>query len=103
MKRRIRVDDQVVVITGRDKGRTGYVVRFVGKDRVVVGNINIVKRHVKAQREGEQSSIVQQEAPVHISNIAIFNPTTQARDKVKLVNEEGEKVRVFKSNNEKVS
>ena len=52
MKRRIRVDDQVIVIAGRDKGRIGYVVRFVGDDRVVVGSVNLVKRHVKAQREG---------------------------------------------------
>ncbi|MCE2406019.1 MAG: 50S ribosomal protein L24 [Pseudomonadales bacterium] len=103
MKRRIRVDDQVIVIAGRDKGRIGYVVRLVGEDRVVVGNVNVVKRHVKAQREGEQSGILEQEASLHISNVAIYNPDTQKRDKVKLIEEDGEKVRAFKSNDERIA
>lgn len=103
MKRRIRVDDQVIVIAGRDKGRIGYVVRLVGEDRVVVGSVNVVKRHVKAQREGEQSGILEQEAPLHISNVAIYNPDTQKRDKVKLIEEDGEKVRAFKSNDERIA
>ena len=102
MKRRIRVDDQVIVIAGRDKGRIGYVVRFVGDDRVVVGSVNMVKRHVKAQREGEQSGILEQEAALHISNVAIYNPDTQKRDKVALIEEDGEKVRAFKSNGERI-
>lgn len=102
MNRRIRVDDQVIVIAGRDKGRIGYVVRFVGDDRVVVGSVNLVKRHVKAQREGEQSGIIEQEAPMHISNVAIYNPDTQKRDKVTLIEEEGEKVRAFKSSGERI-
>lgn len=102
MKRRIRVDDQVIVIAGRDKGRIGYVVRFVGEDRVVVGSVNLVKRHVKAQREGEQSGILEQEAPLHISNIAIYNPDTQKRDKVTLIEEDGKKERAFKSSGERI-
>ncbi len=102
MKRRIRVDDQVIVIAGRDKGRIGYVVRFVGDDRVVVGSVNLVKRHVKAQQEGEQSGILEQEAPLHISNVAIYNPDTQKRDKVTLIEEDGEKVRAFKSSGERI-
>lgn len=102
MKRGIRVDDQVIVIAGRDKGRIGYVVRFVGDDRVVVGSVNMVKRHVKAQREGEQSGILEQEGPLHISNVAIYNPDTQKRDKVTLIEEDGEKVRAFKSSGERI-
>lgn len=102
MKRRIRVDDQVIVIAGRDKGRIGYVVRFVGDDRVVVGSVNLVKRHVKAQREGEQSGILEQEAPLHISNIAIYNPDTQKRDKVTFIEEDGKKERAFKSSGERI-
>ena len=102
MKRRIRVDDQVMVIAGRDKGRIGYVVKFVGNERVVVGNVNLVKRHVKATREGQQSGILEKEAPLHISNVTIYNPNTQKRDKIKLVEEAGGNVRVFKSSNEKV-
>ena len=103
MKRRIRVDDQVIVISGRDKGRIGYVVRFVGDDRIVVGNVNTVKRHVKAQREGEQSGILEQEAPLHISNVAIYNPDTQKRDKITLIEEDGERVRAFKSSGERIA
>lgn len=102
MKRGIRVDDQVIVIAGRDKGRIGYVVRFVGDDRVIVGSVNMVKRHVKAQREGEQSGILEREGPLHISNIAIYNPDTQKRDKVTLIEEDGEKVRAFKSTGERI-
>ena len=102
MKRRIQVDDQVIVIAGRDKGRIGYVVRYAGDDRVVIGSVNLVKRHVKAQREGEQSGIVEQEAPLHISNVAIYNPDTQKRDKVTLIEEAGEKVRAFKSSGERI-
>ena len=102
MKRRIRVDDQVIVTAGRDKGRIGYVVRFVGDDRVIVGSVNMVKRHVKAQREGEQSGILEQEGPLHISNVAIYNPDTQKRDKVTLIEEDGEKVRAFKSSGERI-
>ena len=103
MKRRIQVDDQVIVIAGRDKGRIGYVVRFVGDDRVLIGSVNMVKRHVKAQREGEQSGILEQEAPLHISNVAIYNPDTQKRDKVTLIEEDGEKVRAFKSSGERIA
>ena len=102
MKRGIRVDDQVIVIAGRDKGRIGYVVRFVGDDRVIVGSVNMVKRHVKAQHEGEQSGILEQEGPLHISNIAIYNPDTQKRDKVTLIEDDGEKVRAFKSTGERI-
>lgn len=102
MKRRIQVDDQVIVIAGRDKGRIGYVVRYAGDDRVVIGSVNLVKRHVKAQREGEQSGIVEQEAPLHISNVAIYNPDTQKRDKVTFIEEAGEKVRAFKSSGERI-
>ena len=102
MKGRIRVDDQVVVIAGREKGRIGYVVRFVGDERVVIGSVNFVKRHVKAQREGEQSGILEQEAPLHISNVAIYNPDTQKRDKVTWIEEDGEKVRAFKSSGERI-
>ena len=102
MNRRIREDDQVIVIAGRDKGRIGYVVEFPKVDRVKVGGINMVKRHFKATQEGEQSRIIEQEASLHISNVAIYNPDSQKRDKIKFVEEEGEKVRVYKSNNEKV-
>lgn len=103
MKRRIQIDDQVIVIAGRDKGRTGYVQRFVGTDRVIVTGVNQVQRHKRAVREGDQSGIISQEAALHLSNIAMYNPETSKRDKVKFVEEDGEQVRVFKSNGAKVA
>lgn len=103
MKRRIQLDDQVIVIAGRDKGRTGYVQRFVGTDRVVVTGINLVQRHQKAMREGEQGGIISKEAPLHLSNVAIYNAETSRRDKVKFVSKDGEQVRVYKSNGETVA
>lgn len=102
MKRRLQVDDEVIVIAGKDKGRRGYIVSFSGEDRVLVGNINVVQRHTKAAREGEQSGILSKEAPIHISNVVLYNPNTEKRDKVKFAVEDGEKVRVYRSNGEKV-
>lgn len=102
MTRRLRVDDEVLVLAGRDKGRRGFIVGFPSEDRVVVGGINMVKRHTRATREGEQSGIIEQEAAIHISNIALFNPNTEKRDKVKFIEEDGEKVRAFKSSGERI-
>lgn len=102
MKRRICVDDQVIVIAGREKGRIGYVEKLVGTDRVIVTSVNLVSRHTRATREGEQSGIIQKEAPLHISNVAIYNEDKQARDKVKVVDIDGERVRVYKSTEERI-
>ena len=99
---RLKVDDEVVVISGRDKGKRGYVVSMVGEDRVLVSDVNLVKKHIKARREGEQSRVSTEPSPIHISNVAIFNPLTSKPDKVKFVVEEGEKHRVFKSDGERV-
>lgn len=99
---RLRINDEVMVLSGRDKGRIGYIVRFSGKDRVVVSNVNVIKRHTAARKEGDQSGIISKEAPLHISNVAIYNNATEKRDKVKIVEKDGERVRVFKSTSEEV-
>ena len=100
---RIRKGDQIVVITGKDKGKKGEITRVAG-DRVLVANINVVKRHTKANPQaGQAGGIVEREAPIHISNVMLFNPATGKGDRVGFkVLEDGRKVRVFRSSGEAV-
>jgi large subunit ribosomal protein L24 len=100
---RIRKGDQVIVITGSDKGKKGEVVRVAG-DRVVVQNINIVKRHTKPNPQaGQAGGIVEREAPIHISNVMLFNPGSGKGERVGFkVLEDGRKVRVFRSSGEAI-
>lgn len=102
--RKIKKGDDVVVIAGKDKNKRGVVLRVVDKDRVVVDNVNIVKRHTKGNpQQGVAGGIIEKEASIHISNIALFNPVTKKADRVGIkVLEDGRKVRFFKSNNEVV-
>ena len=104
MASKIKKGDEVVVITGKDKDKRGTVIKIVGDDRVIVENINMAKKHTKPNpNKGEPGGILDKEMPLHISNIALFNPTTGKADRVgfKLL-EDGNKVRVFKSNGEVV-
>lgn len=95
--RKIKRDDQVVVIAGKDKGKRGKVVR-VADERVVVAGVNIIKKHTKPNPNlGVAGGIIEKEAPVHVSNVAIVNPETQKADRVGFKVENGEKLRVFKS------
>lgn len=96
--RKIRRDDQVVVIAGKDKGKRGKVVSVLADERVVVAGINIIKKHTKPNpNAGVQGGIVEKEAPLHVSNVAIVNPETQKADRVGFKLENGKKLRVFKS------
>lgn len=101
--KRIRRGDEVVVLTGRDKGRRGTVLRVLG-ERVVVEGINTVKKHQRPNpQKGVTGGIVEQEASLHISNVALFNPVTKRADRVGFrVLADGRKVRVFRSNGEVV-
>ena len=101
---RIRKGDTVIVTSGRDKGRTGTVVRLLDDDRAVVENVNLVKKHQKPNpAKGVTGAIVQKEAPVHLSNLALFNPVAKKADRVGFRTlEDGRKVRYFKSNGEVV-
>jgi len=103
MANRIRKGDDVIVVAGKDKGKRGTVIRVLD-ERVVVENINLVKKHVKPNpNKGEQGGIVDKEMPLHISNIAVFNPTVDKGDRVGFKTlDDGRKVRVFKSNGEVV-
>ena len=101
---RIRKGDRVIVTTGKDKGRQGTVIRVLEDDHVVIENVNMVKKHQKPNPQLNQpGGIVQKEAPVHISNVMLFNPATKKGDRVgfKTLND-GRKVRVYRSNGEVV-
>lgn len=101
---KIRKGDEVIVIAGKDKGRRGTVLRRVDDERVVVEGINRVKKHVRPNpMKGEVGGIVEKAMPIHISNVALFNPNAQKGDRVGIKQlEDGRKVRFFKSNGELV-
>lgn len=101
---RIRKGDEVVVISGRDKGKRGTVLRRVSADYLVVEGVNRVKKHQRPNpMKGVTGGIVDKDMPVHVSNIALFNPATQKADRVGFKElQDGRKVRVFKSNGEQV-
>ena len=95
---KIKKDDEVVVIAGRDKGRRGDVLRVMKDGRLLVGGINMVKKHTRANPNiGERGGIVDREAPIQVSNVAIWNHEESRADKVGFKTEDGKKVRVFKS------
>ena len=98
---RIRKGDQVIVIAGADKGKKGEVVRVDG-DKVVVQNINIIKRHTKPNPQaGQAGGIIEREAPIHISNVMLLNTASGKGERVGFkVLEDGRKVRVLRSSGE---
>ncbi len=102
---KIKKNDDVIVITGKDKGNRGSVLRVLGNDRVLVAGINKVKKHQKPNPvKGTTGGIVEIEKPIHISNIAIYNATSKKADRVGVKQlEDGRKVRVFKSSGEVIA
>jgi large subunit ribosomal protein L24 len=104
MASKIRRDDEVIVLAGKDKGKTGKVTKvLVADSKVFVEGVNLVKKHQKPVPQLQQpGGIVEKEAPIHVSNVAIVNPATGKADRVGFRVEDGKKVRFFKSNNELV-
>jgi len=102
--KRIRKGDEVIVTTGRSKGTRGHVLQVLGEDRLLVENVNMVKRHTKPDPgRNKPGGIVERESPIHISNVSVFNPSTGKADRVGFKSlEDGNKVRVFKSTGEAV-
>lgn len=101
---KIRKGDEVVVLAGKDRGRRGVVLNWADDERLVVEGVNRAKKHVRPNPlKGVVGGIVEKEMPIHISNVALFNPAAQKGDRVgiKLL-EDGRKVRFFKSNGELV-
>ena len=101
MANKIKKGDTVVVLSGKDKGKKGDVVRVDG-DRVVVSNVNVVKRHTKPNPQaGIAGGVVESERSIHISNVALFNPATGKGERIGFkVLEDGRKLRVFRSSGE---
>jgi large subunit ribosomal protein L24 len=101
---KIKRNDEVLVITGRDKGKRGKVLRVLDDARIVVSGINMVKRHTKANPQaGTAGGIVEKEASLHASNVALVNPVTGKADRVGYkVLADGTKVRVFRSSGESI-
>ena len=101
---RIKKGDEVIVTAGRDKGRRGNVMEILKNDRVMVENINVVKKHAKPNpMAGVEGGIIEKEMSIAISNLMLFNPATNKGDRVGIKTlEDGKKVRIFKSNNEVV-
>ena len=101
---KIRKGDQVIVTTGRDKGKRGTVTQRVDEERLVVEGVNVAKKHVKPNPlKGTTGGVVDKVMPIHQSNVAIFNAVTGKADRVgiKLL-ADGKKVRVFKSSGEEI-
>jgi large subunit ribosomal protein L24 len=101
---KIRKGDQVIVLTGRDKGKRGAVSSRVDADHVLVEGVNVVKKHVKPNPlKGTTGGIVDKVMPIHQSNVAIYNPATGKADRVGVkLQADGKKVRVFRSSGEEI-
>ena len=97
--RKIKRDDEVIVIADKDKGKRGTVKRVLNEDRLIVSGVNMIKRHTRPNPYSNQpGGIIEREAPIHVSNIAIFNKETSKADRVGFkVLEDGSKVRIYKS------
>ena len=102
--RKIRKGDDVMVITGRDKGKHGTVLRVLDDNRLIIENVNIIKRHTKPNpQRGISGGIMEKEAPIQASNVMLYNPQTKKGDRVGFrLLEDGRKVRFFKSTQEVV-
>ena len=103
--RKLRTGDEVIVIAGKDKGKRGQIDTFVGDNRLIIPNVNIAKKHVKANpNAGETGGIIDKAMPLDISNVAIFNAATGKADRIgfKFL-EDGKKVRFYKSNSEVIA
>ena len=101
---KIKRDDEVIVVTGRDKGKRGSVTRLRDDGRLYVSGVNMVKRHTKGNPQaGQPGGIIEKEAPIQASNIAIYNNNTNKADRVGFKTlDDGKKVRVFKSTGEEI-
>jgi large subunit ribosomal protein L24 len=102
--KRLKKGDDVIVIAGKDKGRRGTVLKVLAEDRVLVENVNMVKKHTRPNpNKGEPGGIVEKEAPLDASNVMLYNPRSKKGDRVGIRTlEDGRKVRFFKSDNEVV-
>ena len=100
---KIKSEDEVIIIAGKDKGKRGKVTRIMDDGRLMIAGINMVKKHTKPNPQaGVAGGIIEQEAAIQSSNVALYNASTDKADRVGIRIEDGTKVRFFKSNNELV-
>lgn len=103
MAAKLKRDDEVIVIAGKDKGKTGKISTVLANGKLIIEGVNTVKKHQKPNPQaGVEGGIIEQEAPIEVSNVAIYNSETSKADRVGFRLEDGKKVRFFKSNNELV-
>ncbi len=103
MAAKLKRDDEVIVIAGKDKGKTGKISKVLANGKLIIEGVNTVKKHQKPNPQaGVTGGIIEQEAPIEVSNVAILNPETGKGDRVGFRLENEQKVRFFKSNNELV-
>ncbi len=101
--RKIKRDDEVVILAGKDKGKRGKVQKVLDNNKLLVSGVNMMKKHTKPNPQmGVAGGIVESEAPIQVSNVAIFNPNTSKADRVGFKLEGDTKVRVFKSSGEAI-
>ena len=102
--KRLKKGDDVIVLAGRDKGKRGTILTMLENDRALVNDVNVVKKHMRGNPQRQQTGgIISKEAPIHVSNLALFNPTTGKGDPIGIRHlQDGTKVRYFKSNDEVV-
>lgn len=103
--KKIRKGDEIIVITGKNKGKTGQVLQIVQDgDKVVIEGVNVAKKHVKPNPvKGITGGVIDKTMPIHVSNVAIYNSDTKKADRVGFKVEDGKKVRIFKSDGKLVS
>ncbi|HAK53829.1 MAG TPA: 50S ribosomal protein L24 [Gammaproteobacteria bacterium] len=101
---KIKRDDRVMVIAGRDRGKIGTVTRTLDDGRLFVSGVNMIKRHTKGNPQmGQPGGIIEKEAPIQASNVAIYNAATNKADRVGVkILEDGKKVRVFRSSGDQI-
>ena len=100
---KIKRDDEVVILAGKDKGKRGKIQKILDNSKVLVSGINMIKKHTKPNpKTGVAGGIEEREAPIQVSNVAIFNPTTNKADRVGYRVDGGARVRVFKSSGEAI-
>ncbi|QCI22339.1 50S ribosomal protein L24 [Golovinomyces cichoracearum] len=99
MASKLRRNDEVIVLTGKDKGKKGVIKSILSSNKVIINGLNMIKKHQKPiPSQNRIGGIIEKEAPIQISNIAIFNPESNKSDRVGFKFKEGKKIRFFKSN-----
>jgi len=102
--RKLKKGDDVIVLAGKDRGKRGTILEVRDNQRLLVDNVNVVKKHQRGNpNSGTTGGIIEKEAPIHASNVALYNPMTKKADRVGIKTlEDGRKIRVFRSNGESV-